>query len=465
MSKKKKIVGGIIAAVVIVIAVGAYFMANNAGTKVDTAQVKTESLAVTVMGSGKVTAGLKVDVYPDNAGLIEKVYVKDGKTVDEGDKVIKLQTDALDAQLASAKSALAQAQSGLDTANYSASTKSASIDAAKAGKNAAQVAYDAAVSTKKAAATAQARAKAALASVSKATNPAAYATALKTYESAKAAYSQAKVGVAQAKSAVAQANVGYQQAIKSPTAGAQRSAQEAVAAAQKSVNIARRAINKATIKAPMTGTVMYPSGASAASAALGAAATSAVASPNDNTPSKGAAVSQGAPVFSIVDDKAMSFTAEIDEADIQKIKVGQLVSVTLDAFTGKTFAGKVINVGSVAQSTATGGTVFLVEMSLNQKGSDLKLGMKGDCTIQVEKVASALTIPIEALFSEGGKDYVYTIENDKLAKTSVTAGTTTDTSVEILDGLREGETIALAGSTPLSNGMAVKVDNPTTQKK
>lgn len=465
MSKKTKIVSGIIAAVVIIIAIAGFALAKNAGVKVESAKVKTETLAVTVMGSGKVTAGTKVDVYPENAGFISKAYIKDGDTVEKGDKVVKLQTDALDAQLAQAKSALAQAQSGLDTANFSASTKNASIEAAKAGKNAAQVAYDAAVSTKKAAAAAQARAKSALEAINKTTNTTGYATALKAYESAKAAYSQAKVGVAQAKTAVAQAKLGYQQATKSPTAGAQQSARDGVAAAQKSVNIAKKALNKAIIKAPMSGTVMYPSGNAAAAAMGAAAATSAAASPNDNTPAKGAAVSQGAPVFSIVDDTALSFTVEIDEADIEKINVGQLVSVTLDAFAGKTFAGKVVNVGSTAQSTSTGGTVFLVEMSLNQKSSNLKLGMKGDSTIEVEKVASALTIPIEALFSEGGKDYVYTIENDKLVKTNVTAGTTTDTSVEILDGVKEGDTIALAGSTPLSDGLAVKVDTSKSLKK
>ena len=236
-------------------------------------------------------------------------------------------------------------------------------------------------------------------------------------------------------------------------------------AAQKSVDVAKTALDKAIFKAPIAGTVMYPTaGSSAASAMAGASAQSAAASANDNTPAKGSAVSQGAPVFSVVDDKELSFTAEIDEADIEKIKIGQKVSVTLDAFNGKTFDGAVTSIGTVAQSTTTGGTIFLVEMSLEQGDVQLKLGMKGDSTIEVEKVASALTIPIEALFSEGGKDYVYTIVNNKLTKTNITAGTTTDTSVEVLDGLKEGDEIALAGTTPLANGMVVKVQNASKKK-
>lgn len=465
MSKKAKIITGVVVALVIVIALIGFGVAQNAGVRVDTAQVKTESLAVTVLGSGKVTAGTKVDVYPESAGLVGKIYVKDNEEVEKGAKVLSLQTEGLDAQLASAESALAQAEAGLESANFSASTKGASTSAAKAGLSAARVAYDAAVTTKNAAESAQSRAKSALSAINKTTNPAEYSRAYEAYESAKSAYTQSKVGVAQAKSAVAQAKLGYSQASKSPTKGAQKSARDGVNAAQKSVDVAKTALDKAIFKAPIAGTVMYPTaGSSAASAMAGASAQSAAASANDNTPAKGSAVSQGAPVFSVVDDKELSFTAEIDEADIEKIKIGQKVSVTLDAFNGKTFDGAVTSIGTVAQSTTTGGTIFLVEMSLEQGDVQLKLGMKGDSTIEVEKVASALTIPIEALFSEGGKDYVYTIVNNKLTKTNITAGTTTDTSVEVLDGLKEGDEIALAGTTPLANGMVVKVQNASKKK-
>lgn len=446
MSKKAKIITGIIVALVIVIALGGYIMAKNAGTKVDVAQVRTESLAVTVLGSGKVTAGTKVDVYPESAGLIGKVYAKDGARVKKDAKVLKLQTDALDAQLASAESALAQAQSGLQQANFSASTKTSSIKAAKAGVSAAQEAYDAAKSAESAAKSAYKAAQA---------NPA-----------AKSAYTQAKLATAQAKSALAQAKSGYTQAKNTPTSGAQSAARKGVSAAQKSVDVAQNAIDKATLKAPLAGVVMYPTASSAAAALTGAAsATSAASKSNDNTPAKGSALSQGSPAFSVVDDKKLSFTAEIDEADIEKVKVGQQVKVTLDAFEGKTFEGQVLSIGDIAQTTSTGGTVFLVEMALNQNDSALKLGMKGDSTIQVENVAAALTVPIEALFSEGGKDYVYVVKNDKLVKTNITAGTTTDTSVEILDGITEGQTVALAGSMPLSDGLAVKVNTSLKKTK
>lgn len=445
VSKKANIVTGVVVGLVVIFALVSFFMAKNAGTKVDVAQVRTESLAVTVLGSGKVTAGAKVDVYPESSGLIEKIYAKDGAEVEKGDKILKLQTDALDAQLASAQSALAQAQSGLEQANFSATTKTQSVKAAKAGVSAAQEAYDAAQSAESAALSAYNAAK---------TNP-----------TAKAAYTSAKVATAQAKSALAQAKLGYAQAKSTPTSGAQKAARKGVSAAQKSVELAQTALDKATLLASTSGTLMYPTASSATAMAAAATSSSATAKSNDNTPAKGAALAQGSPAFSIVDSKKLSFTVEVDEADIEKVKVGQSVKVTLDAFEGKTFNGQVLSIGQVAQTTSTGGTIFLVEMSLDQGTSALKLGMKGDSTIEVENVASALTVPIEALFSEGGKDYVYVVKNNKLVKTTITAGTTTDTSVEVLDGIKEGDTVALAGSAPLSDGLSVKVNTSKSNSK
>ena len=71
--------------------------------------------------------------------------------------------------------------------------------------------------------------------------------------------------------------------------------------------------------------------------------------------------------------------------------------------------------------------------------------MKGDATIEVSSQAGAITIPVEALFSEGGTDYVYVVENGKLKKVEITVGATTDTDVEVVEGLEEGQTVALSG--------------------
>jgi multidrug efflux pump subunit AcrA (membrane-fusion protein) len=58
--------------------------------------------------------------------------------------------------------------------------------------------------------------------------------------------------------------------------------------------------------------------------------------------------------------------------------------------------------------------------------------------------------------SEGGTDYVYVLAAGKLKKTEITVGATTDTEVEVLDGLAEGDVVALSGATQYTDGMAVR---------
>jgi multidrug efflux pump subunit AcrA (membrane-fusion protein) len=87
---------------------------------------------------------------------------------------------------------------------------------------------------------------------------------------------------------------------------------------------------------------------------------------------------------------------------------------------------------------------------------NILIGMKGDAKVEVSSQGEALTIPVEALFSEGGIDYVYVLDAGTLKKTEITVGATTDTQVEILDGLAESQTVALSGATQYTDGMAAQ---------
>ena len=62
--------------------------------------------------------------------------------------------------------------------------------------------------------------------------------------------------------------------------------------------------------------------------------------------------------------------------------------------------------------------------------------MKGDATIEVSSIKGAMTIPVEALFNENGKNFVYRVVDNKLVKTDITVGATTDTEVEVLRALQ-----------------------------
>ena len=408
--------------------------------------------------------------------------MSDGASVTAGDKIAMMDTGPLELQVAQAKAALSQAKAQQATVDDQATT-SADLTAAKANVAAAKEAYDAA-KVQRAAVGDQAPSNAQIDAAEAATTAAKAA-----YDNANAAYKaypsddatkavlaaqkdQAYAGYLGAKAsedklestdlsgAKAQANAAVDQAyaawksaqaqynkLKNASPSEQKAAAKSgVAQASDALALAEQSLDDATLVAPIDGVVIFNSGpAAAATGGSGGEVT------------EGAAVSPASAPFSVVDLGAVNFTAEVDEADIDRVKVGMKANVTLDAFPGEEFKSTVTRLNPVAQATATGGTVFEVEIALDDMGQDVLIGMKGDATIKVSSQAGALTIPVEALFSEGGTDYVYVVENGKLKKIEITVGATTDTDVEVVSGLEEGQTVALSGSTQYSDGMTVRV--------
>ena len=171
---------------------------------------------------------------------------------------------------------------------------------------------------------------------------------------------------------------------------------------------------------------------------------------------KGCAVTPGMPIMTIMDNTSMLFEAEISEEDIGRVALKQSASVILDSNTTNPLKGTVVSIDEVAHNTLTGGTFFSVRIQIN-KAADLSLciGMKGDATIQISQLSSAMTISRKGLFSEEGENFVYVVESGQLQKKSVTVGDVTDEVAEIKSGLTLGEKIALPDNTSFEDGLKV----------
>lgn len=415
-------VKAIVAAVLLVSMVGA--TGCSSGATISTATATKTSLKVTVSASGNISAGDRADIYPPAAGTLAVVYVKNAQTVRAGQRLAKMETGPLQAQVKQAQAAIEQAEASLETIQQQ-TPSCADVKAAQAGVDAAQAQYDAA--------------KTALSYAKKPPPPTPSNPASVT--AAGIAYKQARAALLSAKASLKKVKRGQDVGEQTDAANAQ------VASAQAALDVAKQNLSDATLVAPMDGTVfMNPVGVA------GADGTAPL-------PSAGVGVAPQAAPFSVVRLGTSVFTAQVDEADIDRVKLGMTAQVTLDAFPGETFDTTVVHINPAAQPTATGGTIFEVDLAMNDTGKTILLGMKGDATIQVSAVTGALTIPVEALFNQNGQNFVYKVENGKLVQTNITVGATTDTSVEVLQGLSEGDVVANAGATQYTNGMAVKVKN------
>lgn len=147
-------------------------------------------------------------------------------------------------------------------------------------------------------------------------------------------------------------------------------------------------------------------------------------------------------LFVISDPSSIMFEAEVDETDIGQIQIGQTVKVILDSYPDQEFAGNVSKIGFTATTTSSGGTAFIVNIALPDNSNlRFKPGMNGDVEIALEQKENILTVPVESVFQEENKSYVYTFTVNKPVKKEVQTGIEGETTIEVISGLAENEII------------------------
>lgn len=245
--------------------------------------------------------------------------------------------------------------------------------------------------------------------------------------------------------AQAEAELAAARALPTGTTRLRTARTSAITAAQAALDLARRNLGRATLKAPVAGTVQFTS----LSLIPGGG-------PLYRTQA-GATVSPGLPVFTVVTPGDLAFTAQVDESDIAGVERGLSASVTLDAHPTTPLSGEVTAVQPQAVQTSTGGTAFGVTIRLDAGDARLLSGMTGDATIAVDQVEDALVVPAQAVLTEDGRTWVFTVADGRATRTPVTVGASSDTQVQVTDGLAEGAVVATSQLSALTDGAKVDV--------
>ncbi len=150
-------------------------------------------------------------------------------------------------------------------------------------------------------------------------------------------------------------------------------------------------------------------------------------------------------------------TLSLTESDIVKVKSGQKVTLTMDAFSGTTFTGSVLSV-DVAGSSNSGVTSYSVVVLLDDTDKEIYTNMAVTANIIIDSKADVLLVPSTAIeTSSDGISTVQVIKDGITSNITVTLGSTNDSQTEIKSGLNEGDTII---SSSISNQS--KSNNNTT---
>jgi multidrug efflux pump subunit AcrA (membrane-fusion protein) len=335
----------------------------------------------------------ETSVTVEMGGTIQEIYVTLGQQVKRGDKLLSLKGD-------DAQNSVKQAQAALDIAkaSYTNSKNSLSENLKTAQRNydEAKRSHDAKIQLYQAEAVSE-----------------------DEFKKSQASFDQAKQSLDMAQKSYDEANG------KSVTE-LEDLAEKQLNQAQVTYDIAASNLRKLTLTAPVDGII-----------------TAKNFDANE-------LISQQQPAFVISSPSILQIDLDVTQADLSKFQTGKEVEVTIN---NKKVKGTIKYVPEVV----TGNTsLYDVQIIVDNSADDFKAGMSAEVKLSIEKEESTVTIPKKAIFEDGGKNYVYTVNSDnKTVKTEVTTGILTEKSAEIKSGVSKDDTVVIGGLNLISDGTLV----------
>jgi membrane fusion protein (multidrug efflux system) len=168
--------------------------------------------------------------------------------------------------------------------------------------------------------------------------------------------------------------------------------------------------------------------------------------------SLGAYISPGTRVTSLDDLSRIRLDFAVPENLLGRLKAGQTVNATSAAYQGRVFTGIVSTIDTrVDQATRT------IRLTAEFKNPDeaLKPGMFLSVGLEVTTKEDAVLIPEEAIVSEGLRQIVYPVKDNKVERRVIRIGQRLNGKVEVLEGLQPGESIVVLGVQRVRAGAEV----------
>jgi len=352
--------------------------ANKGVVTVQTAKVaKQDSLVSIVTASGEIKPTTYTNMQAQGFGRITAILVKEGEHIKKGDKLLLQENIQANADVAAQSAALTSAESGIQAAEASHKSAQADLVQQKANLEKAKLDWE--------------------------RGEGLYKDGLipkQDYDQRKTAYDAAKASVESANARVLQLKAQMNQS----QAGLEQS--KAV------LTRTRDVLNKTTYTSPIDGIVSY------LPVRLGEYVVPGIQNSN------------GSFLMTLSDMSVVTAEVKVDETDIVNVRMGQDADVTIDAVPGKTFRGKVTEIGSQAvlrssglattQSTTSTQEAkdFKVVVTLDSPPENLRPGLSTTAKIRTAEKKGVVAIPIQALAVRSRKDLDEASKNPKDQKGS-----------------------------------------------
>lgn len=381
-SSTKRLIISVIIIALIAFAGWKVFGQGSSKPQYQTASVTQGTIIQSVTESGNVTTNSQGGIGSPTTGIIEELYVKNGDTVTQGQNLFKVKSTATAQEIASAYASYLSAQNNVN----SAQAKLNSLQATLFQTNQAFI-NDKGIP-----------------------NPSDQDKTDPKYIEENDAWMQAQADYVNQQGVISQAQASFTAA-----------------------SLSYQATQDSIVTAPISGTIANTSVQPGDEVTASSGNLSSELSSSSNT-------SSGSTVLSIGNFSQPYIKVQASEVDIPNIKAGEKATITLNAYTGKTFVGKVTQVDTVG-TVSSGVVTYNVYVSLIAAPSSIEPGMSATVTIQTARKDNVLTVPSAAIQTTGGTPTVRVLQNGQIESVAVTTGISSDTDTEIDSGLTEGQTV------------------------
>ena len=161
------------------------------------------------------------------------------------------------------------------------------------------------------------------------------------------------------------------------------------------------------------------------------------------------------PVIMVANIGTVKVLVNISEKYLGRLKETAEAKVKVDAYPDEAFLGKITRIApmvDLATRTAE------VEIEISNEEHRLKPGMFARVNLILEKKENALIVPIKAVLSENNRNFVFVVNGAIAQKRKVKTGIYQKDSVEIIEGLNEGENVIIEGNYGLKDGANVLME-------
>jgi len=158
------------------------------------------------------------------------------------------------------------------------------------------------------------------------------------------------------------------------------------------------------------------------------------------------------PVLNIAYMDKVKIIVNVGEKDIAKLRKGEKVRVSVDAYPKESFLGRVVKVAPAVDPRSR---KLKVELEIENKDHRLKPGMFADVEIIYNEHSNVLVVPRISVLQREGEEILFTVDDNRAKLRVVKTGISDEERIEIVEGLTEGESVVVEGNYGLIDGAKV----------